>query len=94
MASEDIIPVEEEVEEEVVIEEEQPVVSPLNRLKCPNLARKRKVQTNPCKGVKKSKGVISFEPQKVSLSLELKNFLISIFLPIRENSFVMHAEQF
>ena len=82
MASEDIIPV-EEVEEEVVIEEEQPVVSLLNRLKCPkesDLARKRKVQTNPCKGVKVP---FLLSHRKFLSPLELKNF---IFLPIRENS--------
>ena len=47
LASNGIIPLEEEVEEEVVIQEEQPVVSLLNRLKCPkelDLARKRKFE--------------------------------------------------
>ena len=56
MASDDIIPVKEE---------EEPVVCLLNRLKCPresDLACKRKVQTNPCKGVKRNKGATSFEP--------------------------------
>ena len=61
--------------EDIIIqvqEEEEPVVCLLDRLKCPRESRKRKVQTNPCKGVKRSKGATSFEPQKVSFSSRIK----------------------
>ena len=66
MTSEDIIPV----------QEEEPIVCLLDRLKYPiesDLAHKRKVQTNPCKGVKRSSAT-SFEPQKVSFSSRIKEF--------------------
>ena len=39
-----------------------------------DLAHKRKVQTNPCKGVRRSKSAASFEPQNVSLSSRIKKF--------------------
>ena len=68
---------EEIIQEQEVVEEEESVACLLDKLRCPresDLARKRKVQTNPCAGVKRSKGAASFEPQKVSLSSRIKEF--------------------
>ena len=58
------------------IHDKSPAVSILQRLKSPtpDLARKRKVPTNPPKGVKKSKAQVANEPSFVSISDRIKQF--------------------
>ena len=59
------------------IHDKSPVVSILDRLKSPtssDLARKRKVPTNPPKGVKKSKARAANEPSFVSILDRIKEF--------------------
>ena len=61
-----ISPEPEEVATDLEIDEEVPVATLLDRLKSPresDLARKRKIKTNPFKGVKRGKGATSSEPK-------------------------------
>ena len=56
---------------------ETATVSLLNRLKSPtasDLARKRKIPRNPPKGLKKGKGTVASEPQKVRPSTRVEEF--------------------
>ena len=52
-------------------------VSLLSRLKSPtlaDLARKRKVKTNPPKGIKKGKGVVAADPKNVFAADRVKSY--------------------
>ena len=78
-----------------VIDVPNTIPSLLDKLKCPStsdLARKRKIKTNPPSGKKRCKGVVASEPHCSPLTRvrEYPNEFWELYL---ENSFVTHAER-
>lgn len=63
----------------------------LKRPKASELSRKRKIPCNPPKGLKKGKGIVSAEPQKVTASSRVSEFPNQNLSVVLVNYFVMPA---